>query len=754
MARLVLTDGTKKLSQEVTECANCKSYLYQGEETLRRRVKLEKIGPVDYRLPEVADNLSQSASSPLAQTAGPSRISIEHDNADLRERAQVEQKLKAAMDAQDLVLLSAAISEAQYVGVSQELLLDAREVKVALMEAATNSPSRSSASAATLQRLLQVSSSGMDALGVRICQACDMIFQYLQEPEQGNPDDALQQCCREARKQGAPDVLQNSIFGLMQPEDIKDFLQSPDHRLWFKIKQNTEHFVELLQQPGAAVGPTVKDMTPEAKNDRIGTMRPVVMDQSIREPATNTPFGHTGYQKYLTLQIVRAMGFKDIAISGQYYAGSYTPETQILEWMKSKGEDMAGMIVMFAPGKEDRDAGLRAIREYGIPNAFLDLTMKSSVRFKETNFVSSVLETVQRLDELFTGMGLDEKPWRTEEEVNNKPGRGEISLNLVDLMEFLDLKPDGTMNKQKVAEAESAFSTWKSSDAFRRRVVGILTEEGRGMANHDDYGTLVKWLRQFFPEGEQFRILVHAHAGYGNTQDAASIQAALQGANGVWAALIPQAAQAGHNSSLVFLDNMLQMGNAHVLEDFWLHQAAQCARHMYYLNFNTYNIPDDCPIWGGRVDQLLHTAFNTVSGEVWRQRRGMYYNVWGSDERAQIDRMARATPLQQQVASLRSNARGGNYRISPLVSDIETWTSRLVELGGGVVGPRERAGDHVHEVRALGFALMNAGIRANMNEESTLKKLWNIAKRNKTNKTRCEKVAGYLKARQHQGEKE
>ena len=52
MARLVLTDGTKKLSQEVTECANCKSYLYQGEETLRRRVKLEKIGPVDYRLPE------------------------------------------------------------------------------------------------------------------------------------------------------------------------------------------------------------------------------------------------------------------------------------------------------------------------------------------------------------------------------------------------------------------------------------------------------------------------------------------------------------------------------------------------------------------------------------------------------------------------------------------------------------------------------------------------------------------------------
>ena len=538
------------------------------------------------------------------------------------------------MEVRDLALLSAAISEAQNVGASKELLLDAREVKVALMEAESNSPSRYSASAATLKRLLQVSSGGMDALGVQVCQACDMIFDYLQQPEECNPDEALEQCCREARKQGAPDVLQNSIFGLMPPKEIKHFLEAPDHRLWLEIKKNTEDFVKLLRNPGKPVTERAKTMTPEAMNERMKNMRPVVMDQSIREPATNTPFGHTGYQKYLTLQIVKTMGFKDIAISGQYYADSYTPETQILEWMKIKGESMAGMIVMFAPGKEDRNAGLRAIREFGIPNAFLDLTMKSSVRFKEADFVSSVLETVQILDELFTEMGLDENPWRTEEEVNKQPGSGEISLNLVDLMEFLELEGDDTkftMNPQKVAEAESAFMAWKSSDAFRRRVVGILIEEGRGQGSPDDYGNLVKWLRQHFPEEEQFRILVHAHAGTTNTQDAASRHAVKQGANGVWAAVIPQAAQSGHNSSLVFLDNMLQMGNGHVLEDFWLHQAAQCARHMYYLNFNTYDIPHDCPIWGGRVDQLVHTAFSTVSGETWRQKRAQYYNFWGSD---------------------------------------------------------------------------------------------------------------------------
>ena len=40
------------------------------------------------------------------------------------------------------------------------------------------------------------------------------------------------------------------------------------------------------------------------------------MDQTVREPATNTPYGHTGPMKYLALQIVREMGYKDIAITG------------------------------------------------------------------------------------------------------------------------------------------------------------------------------------------------------------------------------------------------------------------------------------------------------------------------------------------------------------------------------------------------------------------------------------------------------
>ena len=33
-------------------------------------------------------------------------------------------------------------------------------------------------------------------------------------------------------------------------------------------------------------------------------------------------------------------------------------ETQILEWMRLKKQPMDGMIIMFAPGKDDRDSNL------------------------------------------------------------------------------------------------------------------------------------------------------------------------------------------------------------------------------------------------------------------------------------------------------------------------------------------------------------------------------------------------------------
>ena len=598
-------------------------------------------------------------------------------------------------------------------------------------------------------------------LGLQISRECDRIYKLLlQQPEEG--DRLVRAWCKMASEASAPPLLRESVFGLMGSEDLKHFLLSPDNQMWHDVQGKTESFLSSLDAPGKQFLFSSEEFlkhfktAPENTSPTLQDLKPVVMDHTLREPATSTPFGHTGRMKYLTLQIIRKLKFKDIAVSGQYYGQSYTPETQVLEEMQMKGDSMDGMIIMFAPNREDRKAGIHCIQHFGIPNAFLDLTLQPSIRFAQADFKQSVKDAVEELDAIFKGMeNVPHLPWRSDQEMNGaKLAKGEISLNLVDIMEFLDLQQDGSMDQTRKSEAEQAFREWKQFEPFKRRVVAILFEEGRGRANYVDYGRVARWLVDQFPKEENYRVLVHAHGSHGNTQDAASIEAALNGASGVWAALIPQAAQAGHNSSMVFLDNLLQMGNEHVLDDFHLHQAAQCARHIYYMNYNTYRVPDDCPIWGRRNDQLTHLAFSVVDGEKWRQmRRGAetVYNVWGASQRERLGSYLPSS-VQVEVEKVRiANHDEGQIRISPLVSNSEIWRYRMEELPD-VLRPDEKIGDFHQQIRTLSFALMNANIRANFDERETLKKLADIVRRMHQQKFQCPEVEKYLKVRKSEDE--
>eukprot|EP00435_Cladocopium_sp_Y103_P076075 s33_g75.t1 len=430
---------------------------------------------------------------PFLSVAPPPAVVQATGSADPRQKSpQAEHALRAAMSGESIPELQEAIENAKTHNVNREVLIEAREALLALKETAAALPVLPAMKAHRAK--MQEKDLPM---GLKIKEVCDRLFRSLQNPEEddGTADDELRAWCRQAKAGDAPSILKQSIFGLMTPDEIKHFLLSPDNNLWHEIAQFTEEFLQLLQKAPVSAY-SAEELTPETPySKRLQRMQPVVMDQTVREPATYTPFGHTGYMKLLSLRIVRAMGFKDIAITGQYYKDSYTPETQILEEMEMHGEKMDGTIAMFGPSQEDRKAGVAAMKKFKIPNAFLDTTMKSSQRFADANFVTSVLEAVEEVDVLFKEMGLPDDPWRDDNDINRKPGSGEVSLNLVDLMEFLDLKNDGSMDQEKKAQAEEAFATWKRNPIFRRRVVAILTEEGRGCAHYLDYGHLVKWLR-------------------------------------------------------------------------------------------------------------------------------------------------------------------------------------------------------------------------------------------------------------------
>ena len=354
-----------------------------------------------------------------------------------------------------------------------------------------------------------------------------------------------------------------------------------------------------------------------------------------------------------------------------------------------------------------------------------------------TNIAKTVLDAVHDIDKIFSAKNLPQDPWRTDDELLKQGGRGEISLNFVDLMELLKLDEKGQIKNQAgLSRCEQAIDTWKQDAVFRRRVVAILAEEGRGAANHEDYGRLTEFLRKHFPEEDKYRILVHAHAGSSNSQDLAGPESVKMGGNGIWAAFIPQAAQGGHNSSLVFLDILRSAQNTTFQQHIGLRQAVQCARHLFYLNFNTYYVPDDCPIWGGRVPQLLHTAFSMTYGEEWRQRAAKEYDDWSPEEKMKL---FYTSSIYHSLAARRAQNPDptAEHRLSPLVSDLATWEKRLKELRL----EHENAG----QVQALAMALMNANIRADFNSPFTLQRLVRIARNHRA------QMWSYEKASQHQG---
>ena len=54
--------------------------------------------------------------------------------------------------------------------------------------------------------------------------------------------------------------------------------------------------------------------------DRLGTVAPILMDHSVREPATNTRYGHTAWVKYYLFKLAKLLGFRNLAISGPAHA--------------------------------------------------------------------------------------------------------------------------------------------------------------------------------------------------------------------------------------------------------------------------------------------------------------------------------------------------------------------------------------------------------------------------------------------------
>lgn len=528
-----------------------------------------------------------------------------------------------------------------------------------------------------------------------------------------------------------------NMFKLIPPEDIKDLVLSPDQDFYVKAVEQAE---ELLEEIDCNVAKPDSVRLGDRRG-RLAEVQPVVMDHTIREPATNTPLGHSAELKYLAWKLVRNIGSRNIALSGLYYGDMYTVEEQFLHLLyKKEGEKgMEGGFVMCGPGRDDRKVAMRLIRECKVPNLFLDVTTEPSVRFDARSISEvgdEILDALKEADGLFTHLGYPKPTIAGRGFEGQEAPMGQVYVNFVDLMECVDLQSTGDWSSsdrnfenyakdhENVRALEEMFSKIQKMD-HKNRITGILFEEGRGRGLHTDYACMAAWLRKHF-EAPQYKILLHAHGGSG-TEQASSLDAVEAGADGIWAGFIPQAAQAGHNSYFLFLDNLMTNGNEKVWPQFDLHTGVEVAKMLYTLNFNSVCYPDDCPIWGRNAEPLVHTAFSITNADEWRSKTGTMYHIWSDEQKVSMGGNRRTlADLEQKIDRKEKFDNYRQYRIAPLVTDESNIGDRMGELklvkrGGR---PAQEAKKHTGRLaRQIMLATMNAGLRVNYDSPGMLKKV-------------------------------
>ena len=119
-------------------------------------------------------------------------------------------------------------------------------------------------------------------------------------------------------------------------------------------------------------------------------------------------------------------------------------------------------------------------------------------------------------------------------------------------------------------------------------ITSILYEDVRGSRFIFESNALVKLMRRYLAAPR--KILAHRHSGNG-TEDAATIEAVLEGADGVWAGFTPQAAGGGHGSAVMFLTNLVRAGNPHVERLYQLEKLVEVARRMWQIHDRLWTNP-------------------------------------------------------------------------------------------------------------------------------------------------------------------
>ena len=322
----------------------------------------------------------------------------------------------------------------------------------------------------------------------------------------------------------------------------------------------------------------------DAKLSRLRDLVPCILDMSFREATLSSRYGHTLADKIELYELAREFGFTDFGLSNFYDFPSVTD--QFLDWLLENAVPLEQFLVTIAvePGDGSnalaRSPAVVRTEEAGIPNVILLVEVRPCTVELSGRDRDEMLRDIDRYIRHYRA----QLPAETERQ-------GRIYIRMADIFDAFDDDPHYVVQVLKLVGASP--------------ITGILYEDVRGSRFTFESNALVRLMRRYLPRPR--KILAHPHSGNG-MEDAATIEAVVAGADGVWSGFTPQAAQGGHGSALMFLTNLVRAGNPHVERLYQLEKLVEVARRMWQIH-DRHDIEPNQPVVGERAYRYVDQYF-------------------------------------------------------------------------------------------------------------------------------------------------
>ena len=322
----------------------------------------------------------------------------------------------------------------------------------------------------------------------------------------------------------------------------------------------------------------------EAKMSRLRELDPCILDMSFREATLSSRYGHTLADKIELYELAREFGFTDFGLSNFYDFPSVTD--QFMDYLLENDVPLDQFLVTIAvePGDGSnaiaRSPAVVRTEEAGIANVILLVEIRPCTVELSGRDRDEMLRDIDRYIRHYRA----QLPPETERQ-------GRIYIRMADIFDAFDDDPRYLVQVLKLLGASP--------------ITGILYEDVRGSRFTFESNALVRLMRRYLPRPR--KILAHPHSGNG-MEDAATIEAVVAGADGVWSGFTPQAAQGGHGSALMFLTNLVRAGNPHVERLYQLEKLAEVARRMWQIH-DRHDVEPNQPVVGERAYRYVDQYF-------------------------------------------------------------------------------------------------------------------------------------------------